>query len=152
MLFRSVSAAVELARSVHGDLAGRTALLIGAGDMGDLVIEQLQSAGLRRVLVSGPNAARTEENARRFGGHLASFDPLAATLARADIVISAVGAGRHIVTRAMVADAMARRRRRPLLLLDIAVPSDVEPAVDGIDGAFRYDLDGLEQVAMTGRS
>jgi glutamyl-tRNA reductase len=147
-----VSAAVELARNVHGELDRCTALLIGAGDMGDLMIEQLQTVGLKRVLTTGANPARAEEQARRFGGHVASFEALAATLAQADIAVCTMGAGRHILTRAIVGDAVVLRRRRPLLLLDIAVPSDVEPAADEVEGAFRYDLDGLEQVAMTGRS
>ncbi len=147
-----VSAAVELARNVHGDLSRCAVLLIGAGDMGDLMIEQLQSGGLKRVLTTGPNPARAEEQARRFGGHVATFDALAPTLAQADIVVCTVGSGRHIVTGAAVGEALALRRRRPLLLLDIAVPSDVDPAADAVEGAFRYDLDGLEQVAMTGRS
>lgn len=147
-----VSAAVALAADVHGDLARASALLIGAGDMGELMIEQLQAAGLKRVLIAGPSAARAEDQARRMGGHVARFDPLAPTLAQADVVVATAGTGRHILTAAQVREAMVLRRRKPLLILDIAVPADVDPAVDAIDDAFRYDLDGLEQVAMTGRT
>ncbi|MGQ0664485.1 MAG: glutamyl-tRNA reductase [Pseudomonadota bacterium] len=144
------SAAVEIARKVHGDLAGCAGLLIGGHDMGALLIEQLRAAGLKRLAATGPAPARAEEIARQFGCHLAPFDPLAPALVAADIVVSSAGTGRHLVTGAMMAEALKSRRNRPVLLIDLGVPADVAPEVERLDGAFRYDLDDLERVAMSG--
>ena len=146
------SAAVQVARDVHGDLAGCTALLIGPGDMGELLIEHFRAAGLKRLTVTGPSAGRTESLARQLDCHVAAFDQLAHVLVPADIVIAAAGTGRFLVSEPMVADALRQRRRRAMLLLDLGVPADIDPAVEPLDGAFRYDLDDLEHVAMSGRA
>ena len=145
------SAAVQVARDVHGDLAASTTLLIGAGDMGELLLEHLRAAGIKRLLVSGPNPARAAEMARAVNGHLAPFEPLAATLAEADIVVTAAGTGRYLIGRADAAEALRLRRRRSILFLDLGVPADIDPTVEKLDGAFRYDMDDLERVALSGR-
>ena len=146
------SAAVQVARDVHGDPAGCAALLIGPGDMGELLIEHFRAAGLKRLTVTGPNAGRLESLARQLDCHVAPFDELPRVLASADVVITAAGLGRFIVTEPMVAAALRQRRRRAMLLLDLGVPADIDPAVEPLDGAFRYDLDDLEHVAMSGRA
>ncbi len=145
------SSAVQVARDVFGDIAGCAALLVGMGDMGELLIEHVRAAGLKRLTVTAANAARAQELARLLDCHVAPFEPLQPALAEADIVVTAAGTGRHSITADMVEAAMRRRRRRPMLLLDLGVPADVDPAVDPIDGVFRYDLDDLENVAMSGR-
>jgi glutamyl-tRNA reductase len=146
------SAAVQVARDVHGELAGCTALLVGSGDMGELLVEHFRGAGLKRVSITGPNAARSEALARQLDCHVAAFDPLLPALIPADIVITAAGTGRFSITADMVEEAVRRRRRRAMLLVDLGVPADVDPAVEPLDGAFRYDLDDLERVAMSGRA
>ncbi|MBI3452358.1 MAG: glutamyl-tRNA reductase [Rhodospirillales bacterium] len=146
------SAAVQLARDVHGDLSRCGGLLIGPGEMGELMVEHLRAAGLRDLALAGPGPAQAAETARRLACHLVAFDALADALAQADLVVSAAGTGRHLITAAMMAGALERRRRRPVLVLDLGVPADVEPAVEALDGAFRYDLDDLERVAMSGRA
>ena len=146
------SAAVQVARDVHGELTGCTALLLGTGDMGELLVEHFRAAGLKRLSVTGPSAARSEALARQLDCHVAAFDPLLPALIPADIVITAAGTGRYSITADMVDEALRRRRRRAMLLVDLGVPADIDPAVEPIDGAFRYDLDDLERVAMSGRA
>ena len=145
------SAAVQVARDVHGDLAASTTLLIGAGDMGELLLEHLRAAGIKRLLVAGPNPARAAEIARTVKGHLADFEPLAATLAEADIVVTAAGTGRFLIGCSDAAEALRLRRRRSMLFIDLGVPADIDPTIEKLDGAFRYDMDDLERVALSGR-
>jgi glutamyl-tRNA reductase len=146
------SAAIQLARDVHGDIARCSGLLVGAGELGELLVEQLKSAGLRSLAVTGPHKLRAEETARRLASHVFSFDGLETRLADADIVVTALGSGAHIITASMMERVMVRRRRRPVFIVDLGVPADVEPAVEPLDGVFRYDLDDLEHVTITGRA
>lgn len=146
------SAAVQVARDVHGELEGCTALLVGSGDMGELLVEHFRGAGLKRFAITGPSATRSEALARQLDCHVAAFEPLLPALVSADIVITAAGTGRYSITADMVRDALRRRRRRAILLLDVGVPADIDPAVEPLDSAFRYDLDDLERVAMSGRA
>ncbi len=145
------ASAVQTARDLHGDLVERGGLLIGLGDLGDLIGGQLRLAGLGRMTLTGPSR-RTEAEARRLGYHYAPFDSLEDALVDADIVVTAAGAGRFLVTAACMEQVLAKRRQRPVLLLDGGVPGDVDPAVDRLDGAFRYTPDDLERVAREGRA
>lgn len=145
------AAAVQIARDLHGELARCGGLLLGLGDMGVLMVDQLREAGLTRLTVTATADARAEAAARRMGGHHAPFAQLEAALAGADIVVAATGLGRYIVEPALIAAVLKRRRRRPVFLIDAAVPADIDPAVGGIDGAFVYDLEDLERVAVAGR-
>ena len=148
----SIAAAVlQVARDVHGDLAGCAGLLVGPSEMGEMVAEQLCRAGLGRLMVSGPTA-RAAASARRFGCNEAPFERLDDALVDADIVVSAVGSGRVLLAPPRVEAALKRRRRKPVLLVDAAIPPDIDPAANGIDGAFVYDLDDLERAAMQGRA
>ena len=146
------AAAAELARSVQGDLGRCGALLIGAGEIGELMVEQLRRAGLARLTVAHPSAPRAERIAHRLGCHHIPLDEVGAALPAADVVVAALGSGRHVVTAPMVGAALKARRQRPVLLIDAAVPGDIEPAVGGLDEAFLYDLEDLERVAMQGRA
>lgn len=143
---------VGLARQLHGDLARARGLLIGPGEMGELVVEQLRRAGLGRLAVAHASPRRAALIAKRYEAHHMSLEELPAGLAQADIVVSAQGAGRPVITADIMAQAIRVRRHRPVLLIDVAVPADVEPAVDRLDDAFRYELDDLERAAMRGRS
>ena len=154
----SIAAAAErLARNIHGDLGHCAGLLVGDGDMGELIAAHLrhsgrQGAGLGALTVTARIEARAEMLARHMGCNYASFERLDRLLAGADIVISALATGRHAVTRDQVAAALAARRRKPIFLIDAAVPGDVERAVNELDGAFVYDLADLEAVAIEGRA
>lgn len=146
------SVALQLAKDVHGDLSRCEGLLIVGGEMGELVTEQLMSSGLQQMTVMARLPARAEAAARRFGCHHASFDRLDEFLAGSEVVISSVGGGEHTITLDQMRQALGARRRRPVFLIDVAVPGDVEPEVNELDGAFLYDLDDLERIAAIGRA
>jgi glutamyl-tRNA reductase len=146
------SAALQLARDVHGDLARCAGLLIGPGELGELLAEHLKAAGLRSLTIMNPSIGRAEAAARRFSCHVAPFDQLEDRLADADIVVTALGSGGHAITRAAMDRVMVRRRRRAVFLVDLGIPPDADPAVEALDGVFRYDLDDLEHVTMSGRA
>lgn len=144
------SAAVQVARDLHGDLDRRSALLVGAGELGEVVTRDLMKAGLGGLTVTHPRETRAERLSRAFDCHRTPFDTLADALAGADIVITALGGRRRIVDRDLIRAALKKRRRKPMFLIDTAVPGDVEPSVHEEDGAFVYDADDLERVAMEG--
>jgi glutamyl-tRNA reductase len=147
----SIAAAAErLACNVHGGLDDCAALLIGAGEMGEWIAEHLRRAGLGRVVVIANILAQAEELALRLNGHFEPFDNIVERLPESDIVISAVASGRYVLTQAMVKQALATRRQKPMFLIDAGVPVDVEPAVNDLDSAFVYDLGDLEGVAVEG--
>jgi glutamyl-tRNA reductase len=145
------AAAVQLARNVHGDLARCSGLLVGLGEMGELMSEQLRGAGLGRLTVSAPSPSRSETLARHLTCHRAPFEALASSLVDADIVIAALGNGVRTIGVEMMREALRRRRHRPVFLIDAAIPGDLEPAVNELEDAFLYDLDDLERVALQGR-
>jgi glutamyl-tRNA reductase len=145
------TAALQLARDIHGDLAGSRALLLGAGEMGELMAEQFQRAGLAQLVICGP-PGRAERVAQRLRAHVGALEPLDPALAAADIVIAALGSGRAVLTRARVAAALRQRPTRPIFVIDTAIPADAEPSVNDLDGVFLYDLGDLERAALAGRA
>lgn len=146
------AAAIGVARELYGDLARCSGLLVGIGEMGEMMAIELQKAGLARLAVMHPARPRAELLAKRLGSHFRDWTELDAALAAADIVVAALGAGREAVTAPAVKAALRARRHKPILLFDAALPPDVETAVGDLDDAFRYDLDDLERLAMQGRS
>lgn len=147
-----VATALDLAREVHGELGPLAGILIGTGDMGQLVAEELKRSGLGRLMVAAANAARAEALARQLEGHFTDIDTLAASLTEADIVIACAGTGRYLVTGEMMEQVLMRRRHRPVYLIDLGVPSDIEPAVNRVDDAYLYDLADLERMALVGQA
>ncbi len=146
------SAAVQVARDVQGDLARSRGILIGDGDMGELVASHLLNAGLGLMTVLHLNLERASGAARRLSCHVAAMEYLADEMALAEIVITAVGRREHSLNSDMVRAAVTRRRRKPVFIIDLALPGDVDPAVNRIDEAFLYDLGDLERIAMDGMS
>jgi glutamyl-tRNA reductase len=146
------TAAIGVARELFGDLARCSGLLVGIGEMGEMMAIELQKAGLARLTAMHPAKPRAELLAKRLGGHFRDWSELDAALAGADIVIAALGTGREAITAPVVKAALKARRHKPMLLFDAALPPDVEAAVGDLDDAFRYDLDDLERLAMRGRS
>lgn len=138
--------AVRLVEQAFTDLRESCVLLIGAGDTIELVATHLADKHVARLIV----ANRTPENARdlaaRHGGYATSLDSLAQHLAEADIVISSTAARQPIVTRAMVEAALAARRRKPMFMVDIAMPRDIEPGVGDLADVYLYSIDDLRQV------
>ncbi len=137
------AAAAALAQRVVGDLAGRRVLVIGAGKMGALAATSFLDRGAERVFVANHRIERAEELARRFGGETVPFERIGEELARADVVLSSTRCPQAILHTTDVAPALARRDGRPLLLVDIAVPRDIDPAVGDLEGCVLYDLDAL---------
>jgi glutamyl-tRNA reductase len=140
--------AVELARRMFGTLAGRRVLLVGAGKMCRLGAQRLAKEGALLTVLS-----RSEESAQglasTLGARAVGREALAAELTRADIVISSTNAPVFVITREQVAEAQHARRNRPLFLVDIAVPRDVDPAAAGLPGVFLYGMDDLQNVAQS---
>ncbi len=137
------SVAVELARKIFGSLQGRTVFLVGAGKMSELAARHLVQQGAGTILVTN----RTHERARRlaepFKGRVIPFEDLYQAASDADIVITSTGAPHPIFRREHGLAFMHRRRNRPMFFIDIAVPRDVDPAMNKIEGIFVYDIDDL---------
>jgi glutamyl-tRNA reductase len=140
------SAAVELAQETLGDLSGRRVVVIGAGETGELTARALTERGVSSVFVANRHYDRAIGLAQRFGGNAVRFESLPMELTRADIVVSATGSPHHIVERAELESVMAAREGRPLLMIDIAVPRDIEPGVRDIEGVFLQDIDDLQHL------
>jgi glutamyl-tRNA reductase len=140
------SASIELARKIFGDLKGRQALVLGAGEMSELTMECLRGEGVKDIMVANRTAARADEVARRLDAEAVTFEQLPALLREVDIVACATSAPHAVIDVPMVSTALAQGRRSPLLILDIALPRDVEPGVGKLPNVFLYDIDDLSQV------
>jgi glutamyl-tRNA reductase len=140
------SAAAALAQQVFGELDGRRVLLLGAGKTSESAARNLVSRGATIGVVANRTLEHGEELARKLGAEAVELDRVAGELAHADVVISSTSAPGIVVTRDLVASALRPRRGRPLLLVDLAVPRDLDPAINDLDGCFLYDVDDLEAV------
>lgn len=145
------TAAVELAGQIFGDLGGRRALLLGAGEMIELTAQYLVDGGVTGFVVANRTVERARGLARRFDGEAVPLDEIGARLEEADIVIASTAAPDFVLTAEMTRAAAAGRRGRPLFLIDIAVPRDIDPAVRQLDDVFLFDIDDLEQVVQANR-
>lgn len=141
-------AAVELARKIFGSLKGRTVLVVGAGEMGKLTAIHMQSQGIERLIITSRTAAHAEALAQSIGGSAMTWDALNTTLVDADILITATGASTPIISRAAIAQTMKARRQRPLFIIDIAVPRDVEASAGDLEQVFLYNIDDLQAVVQ----
>jgi glutamyl-tRNA reductase len=145
------AAAVALARKTLGDLSTRCVLVISAGEAGKLTAHALQDCGVARMLVVSRRMERAKELAAELSGEAMSIDRLPEALACSDMVITSSGSPSFIIGQPMLSDVMARRDGSPLLLIDIAVPRDVDPAVRALDRVHLYDIDDLQSVADANR-
>jgi len=139
--------AVDLARQIFESFEDKRALLLGAGDMGAVALDALRAEGLQRVEVANRTPARARGLAERFGARAHGLDVLPELLERADVVLTSVGGGEPLVTRPLVAQAMRHRGHRPMFVIDIGVPRNVDPAVNEVEAVYLYDLDDLDAVA-----
>lgn len=144
-------AAVDLARAVFGDLSGLRALVLGAGEMAERVLEHLTYYGVGDVWVLNRTLANAEKLAGRYGGRACGMEHVAEALAAADIVITSAAAPHYVVREHRVREVLAKRSQ-PLFLIDIALPRNVDPAVARLAGAYLYNLDDLENVAEKNRA
>ncbi len=141
------SVAVELARKIFGSLNGRTVFLVGAGKMSELAARHLVQQGAGAILVTNRTLERARLLAEPFNGRVIPFEQLHEAASEADIVITSTGAPHPIFRREHGHAFLQRRRNRPMFFIDIAVPRDVDPEVNKLDGLFVYDIDDLQQVA-----
>jgi len=140
------SAAAALAQQVFEDLGGRRVLLLGAGKMSEAAARNLASRGAEIAVVANRTLEHGDELARRLGARALPLDAVGAELGDADVVVSATSASGRVLSRDAVAVALRARKGRPMLLLDLAVPRDLDPAINELDGCFLYDVDDLEAV------
>jgi len=148
------SVAVELAQQVLGELRSRRVLVIGAGENGEVTARALADRGVHSIFVANRRYDRAIGLAARFGGEAVRFDELPELLAQADIVVACTASPHQIVGREELALVVEERGGRPLLLIDIAVPRDIDPAVRGLPGITLYDMDDLQHAVarnMSGR-
>lgn len=139
-------AAVELAKKIFGNLSGKKALLIGAGEMAELAATYLLSNQIDKILVANRTFAKAVDLANQFRGAAISFDEIVQQLQEVDIVISSTASSKPIIFERQVKDSMRPRKNRPLFFIDIAVPRDVEPHVNRIENVFLYDIDDLKGI------
>jgi glutamyl-tRNA reductase len=131
---------------VFGELRGRRILVIGAGKVGDLAARNLLSRGAQIAWIANRSADRATELAQRIGGEALSLEQLDRQLVEADVVVSSTSAPDWILERSQVERAMRARRGRPLFLIDLAVPRDLDPSIHELDGCYLYDIDDLQAV------
>lgn len=144
-------AAVELAKKIFGDLQEKRAMLVGAGEMAELAANHLKAHGVKEIVVANRTLERAVDLARCFNGIPVGLDELHQQLVEVDICISSTGSPSIILEQAAVKEIMRRRHGRPLFLIDIAVPRDLDPTIDGIDNVYLYDIDDLQQVVEKNR-
>jgi len=140
------SAAAALAQQVFEDLSGHRVLLLGAGKTSEAAARNLVSRGAEITVVANRTQLHGEDLARKLGARALPLDAVAGELERADVVVAATSASGHVLARATVASALRARKGRPLLLLDLAVPRDLDPTINELEGCFLYDVDDLEAV------
>jgi glutamyl-tRNA reductase len=139
-------AAVELSKKIFETLRGKVAMLVGAGEMAELAAQHLLNNGVEKIVVANRTFERGLKLAEQFGGEAVRFEELSEQLANVDIVISSTGAPHLVITADNVRAVMRRRRQRPIFFIDIAVPRDIDPAINEIENAYVYDIDDLQNV------
>lgn len=139
-------AAVQIARRIFSDFSKQTALLIGAGDTIHLFARHLRAQGIGRMIVANRSLENAQKLAREIGAFAISLDDLPAHLPEADLVVSSTAARKLIVSRTLMEAALAKRRRRPVFLIDLAVPADLDPKIRELSDCYLYTVDDLRSV------
>ncbi|HDX9589012.1 TPA: glutamyl-tRNA reductase [Bacillus pseudomycoides] len=145
-------AAVELGKKIFGDLKDCHVLILGAGKMGELALQNLYGSGAHKVTVMNRTFAKAETMAEKYMGRAKPLDQLQCALLEADIVISSTGATEYVITKEMMSKVESMRCGRPLFMVDIAVPRDIDPAIDTLESVFLYDIDDLQGVVEANRA
>lgn len=151
------SVAVDLARKIFGSMAGKQVLLVGAGKMSELALRHLIQHGATRLLIANRTIARAEKIAHGLqmpgvATEVIAFEELHAQAHRADIVITSTGSSAQLFTRSHGQQFIQKRRGKPMFFIDIAVPRDVDPRMNEVEGCFVYDIDDLQQVAQANQA
>ncbi|MEN8198728.1 MAG: glutamyl-tRNA reductase [Thermodesulfobacteriota bacterium] len=145
-------AAIELAKKIFGSLENKRVLLIGAGEMAELAAEHLMGNGAKEVVVANRTLERAMDLAKRFNGRAVGLDELHEQLEQVDIIVSSTGAKGIILHRDEVKPLMRNRRNKPLFFIDIAVPRDLDPALNDLENVYLYDIDDLNNVVELNRA
>jgi glutamyl-tRNA reductase len=143
------SVAVDLARKIFGSLEGKRVLLVGAGKMSELAARHLMQQGAGSLLIANRTQERAVRLAQKFDGHVIRFEDLYARADEADILITSSGSTEFLIRTPHAQQFLHRRRNRPMFLIDIAVPRDVDPKINRLEGIFLYDIDDLQSVAAS---
>jgi glutamyl-tRNA reductase len=146
------AAGAELVRGLHGDLSRVSAILMGVGELGELIARHFQDCAIKHLSVFHPISNRAAPLARHLECHVVEDGRLADALGEADLIICAMGRRHHVLTSDMVRAALKARRNKPQFIIDTGIPGDVEPAVNRIDDAFVYDTSDLESAALDGKA
>jgi len=146
------AAAADLARGLHGDLGRVSVLLIGVGELGELIARHFQECGIKHLAVLHPIESRATTLAQLLDCHVIDAERMVEGVSEADVIICALGRRRHVLSTDMVRAALKSRRNKPQFIIDTGIPGDVEPAVNRIDEAFVYDTGDLEYAALDGKA
>ncbi|MCX7762732.1 MAG: glutamyl-tRNA reductase [Candidatus Kryptonium sp.] len=140
-------AAVELAEKIFADLSKKKGMLIGAGETAELTAKHLSSHGMSELYIANRTIERAQKLAEQFNGKVITLEEITDKLSEVDIVVSSVAVSDYILTFSQVKNAMSKRGNRPILIIDIGVPRNVEPSVKEIENVFLEDIDSLESIA-----
>ena len=138
------TAAVELAKKIFGELEGKIVMLLGAGEMAELAAQHLLGNGVKSIMVANRTFERAEELATEFKGDAIRFEHFPDALVMVDILICATGAPQYVVKRDIVSHALKERRNKPIFMIDISNPRNIDPEVDKVDNVYLYDIDDLQ--------
>jgi glutamyl-tRNA reductase len=144
-------AAVSLGKKIFGDLRGKNVLLLGAGEMAELALEHLKGQGVAQIIIANRTLERGLRLAQRFGGEAVSLEELETQILTADILLSSTGSDTYLLSREQMKIAMRRRRQRPLFMIDIGVPRDLDPKINDLDNVYLYNIDDLKEVVEENR-
>lgn len=141
-------AAVELAKRIFGEMSSHKAMLIGAGEMAELAAMHLLQAGIREIIVVNRTIEHGQKLAEKFSGRAVNFEKLIQTLPEADIIIASTGSQEPILKVSDTKNILKIRKNRPMFFIDIAVPRDIDPAINQLDNIYLYDIDDLKEVVQ----
>ena len=144
-------AAVALGKKIFGDLRGKNVLLLGAGEMAELALEHLKGQGVAQIIIANRTLERGLRLAQRFNGGAVSLEELETQVLSADVLLSSTGSDTFLLSREQMKAAMRRRRQRPLFMIDIGVPRDLDPKINELDNVYLYNIDDLKEVVEENR-
>ncbi len=144
-------AAVALGKKIFGDLKAKNVLLLGAGEMAELALEHLQGQGAGGIVIANRTLERGLRLAERFRGEAVSLEELEHQLLTADVLLSSTGSASYLLTREQMKTVMRRRKQRPLFMIDIGVPRDLDPDINDLDNVYLYNIDDLKEVVEENR-
>lgn len=144
-------AAVELAKKIFTDLSTKSFMLLGAGDMAELAARHLMSSGVREVLVANRTYESGEKLAKEFNGRAVRFENFVHEMINTDIVICSTGASKYVLMKEQMQKVMKERKHKPVFIIDISVPRNVDPEINNIDNVYLYDVDDLHGIVDTNK-